>query len=95
MVPAQIKGPKKSRAPQKVKILAPQFNQPPPFRILPPPFRILNGGGRINGGGRFPNHTTMQGHLKINIDLFSALCTPQLHKKYKVKSHQQNKVPFS
>jgi hypothetical protein len=27
--------------------------------------------------------------------LFSALCTPQLHKKYKVKSHQQNKVPFS
>ncbi len=23
----------------------------------------------------------MQGHLKINIDLFSALCPPQLHKK--------------
>ncbi len=22
----------------------------------------------------------MQGHLKINIDLFSALCPPQLHK---------------
>jgi hypothetical protein len=39
--------------------LAPPFNLPPPFRILPPPFRILN------GGGRFPNHTTMQGHLKM------------------------------
>ena len=61
--------------------LALPFNQPPPFRILPPPFRIPNGGGRINGGGRFPNHTTMQGHLKINVDLFSALCPPQLHKK--------------
>jgi predicted aldo/keto reductase-like oxidoreductase len=24
----------------------------------------------------------MQGHLKINIDLFSALCPPQLHKTY-------------
>jgi hypothetical protein len=23
----------------------------------------------------------MQGHLKININLFSALCPPQLHKK--------------
>jgi hypothetical protein len=25
----------------------------------------------------------MQGHLKINIDLFSALCPPQLHKSLK------------
>jgi hypothetical protein len=25
----------------------------------------------------------MQGHLKINIDLFSALCPPQLHKTFK------------
>ncbi len=47
--------------------LSPSFNLPPPCRILPPPFRI------INGGGRFPNHTTMQGHLKINVDLFSVL----------------------
>jgi hypothetical protein len=27
----------------------------------------------------------MQGHLKINIDLFSALCPPQLHKKLNTK----------
>ncbi len=53
-------------------------NLAPPVN-LPPPFRILNGGGRINGGGRFPNHTTLQGDLKINVDLFSALCPPQLH----------------
>ncbi len=53
-------------------------NLAPPFN-LPPPFRILNGGGRINGEGRFPNHTTIQGHLKINVDLFSALCPPQLY----------------
>ncbi len=25
----------------------------------------------------------MQGHLKININLFSALCPPQLHKNFK------------
>ncbi len=54
-------------------------NLAPPFN-LPPPFRILNGGGRINGGGKFPNHTTKQRHLKINVNLFSALCPPQLHK---------------
>jgi hypothetical protein len=28
----------------------------------------------------------MQGHLKINIDLFSALCPPQLHKTFKSKN---------
>jgi hypothetical protein len=30
------------------------------------------------------NHTPMQGHLKINVNLFSVLCFPQLHKHMNV-----------
>jgi hypothetical protein len=30
----------------------------------------------------------MQGHLKININLFSALCPPQLHKKLVVTANR-------
>jgi hypothetical protein len=59
----------------------PQLHKNEIKKIAEPTRRILNGGSRLNGGARFPNHTTMQGHLKINIDLFSALCPPQLHKK--------------
>jgi hypothetical protein len=45
-----------------------------------PPLGSVEGDGVEDIEGRFPNYTTMQGHLKINIDLSSALCPPQLHK---------------